>query len=613
MKIEDLSLLPYKLPGYVERKIAAGSLFINPLIYGIPLDDGTQVEQFFAHQGDGIKKGDYVLFWWKNVGKRGYDFVKKQPGLPQAMEVEVVNQNEAKQIADKIRERLANELRQSLEEQKCQLEREKEKLEETIAELAKKRTEQREKELGYLAEELEKIKQDIEKEFERLANREAELKDLDNEIKKTQEETQAIWKSLEPYRILIPPLVSPSPQKPEPEIFPDDLGNQWNQMLSSTGLIIPEYVANSYLLALLSAFYSGGLILLNGPVGVGKTSIIEKSAILLGGKSQIIPVRPAWIDPSDLLGFFDPLSKTFRPSSFLTALKEAKQHSDRLYLVCLDELNLAKIENYGADLLSSLEYSRNSKQERGLLLYSSDIERELWEEAKSLTLKEGDLLDGEKQRRLSNLQNLLRNYRSNFDIPKNLVLLGTLNADETTYDLSPKVIDRSLVITYPSADLNNLNAFSNLTNDNYKLVAKQLSIAAILGKVDYFYESFNDIFNDISDSYQTVLEKIAHWNKDYLEDLGIKLGYRIKRDLRVFISVCCSLGFSNSNDIIGNFLFLKILPRISFFKDGEKERLCHQWLAEIEESYQRFGDTNIIKNLKQQLDNTRRRNVSYWG
>ena len=118
---------------------------------------------------------------------------------------------------------------------------------------------------------------------------------------------------------------------------------------------------------------------LNGTVGVGKTSIIKHSANILGGQSNIIPVRPAWLDPSDLLGFYDPLQEIFRPAPFLSALNEARKNKDRLHLVCLDELNLARIENYASDLLSQLEYSRQSNDE-GLTLYSRDIWEHLREE-----------------------------------------------------------------------------------------------------------------------------------------------------------------------------------------------------------------------------------------
>lgn len=76
---------------------------------------------------------------------------------------------------------------------------------------------------------------------------------------------------------------------------------------------------------------------------------------------------------------------------------------------------------------------------------------ELWAEVELLDAEEK--LDSKQTQRLRRLKNLLKDYRSNFPIPRNLVLLGTLNADETTYDLSPKVIDRSFVITYPPADL----------------------------------------------------------------------------------------------------------------------------------------------------------------
>ena len=157
---------------------------------------------------------------------------------------------------------------------------------------------------------------------------------------------------------------------------------RWMEMLESKHQILPESIAIGYLVSTITALCSGSMVLLNGTVGVGKSSIVSKSAELLGGNSEIIPIRPSWLDPSDLLGFFDPLSETFRPSSFTTALKTAAKYPDRPFFICLDELNLAKIENYGADLLSTLEYSKNQAEaegkKRNLSLYSQDIERHLW-------------------------------------------------------------------------------------------------------------------------------------------------------------------------------------------------------------------------------------------
>jgi hypothetical protein len=276
-------------------------------------------------------------------------------------------------------------------------------------------------------------------------------------LREEKEFLMQLSKEIEPYKLAVP-LTTKQSQVDSKNLrsLPDKLGENWQNQLRQDGLQVSKNIANSFLVSLLSGFYSGGLILLNGSVGVGKTSIVKHSAKLLGGSYEIIPVRPAWIEPADLLGFFDPISEIFRPTSFLTSLKKAEEDSEKLYLICLDELNLAKIENYASDLLSKLEYSRDSddSNKKGLLLFADEIETELWQEEKFL--REQKDLDSKQKVRLNRLQMFLAKQRSRQSIPSNMILLGTLNSDETTYDLSPKVIDRSFTITYPLADFNEI-------------------------------------------------------------------------------------------------------------------------------------------------------------
>lgn len=586
-----IPLLPDRLPGRVRKKLDGGQLFIEPLINGLPLIDGKIVQEFFAFKGD-AKLGDYVTFLWKNPGHREFDDATKHPS---AINIKVASEDEAANIVNNIQKTLAEELHSQLKQQQDELKQELEAVAQKAEELAQQRTQDLCDGLNRKAHELTQQENSLVEKRQLLDEQQAHIESLAAIAKKA----EYFWGRLEPYRTAIP-LVreDETDDAAEPCPLPENLGSQWDEMLCSSGLPLPSYIGTSYLLALVSALYSGSLILLNGSVGVGKTSLIRHSADLLGGKSQVIPVRPAWLDSSDLLGFFDPLSETFRPSPFLTALKDAKKHSDRLHLVCLDELNLAKIENYGADLLSSLEYSRS--QQGGLLLYSESIETELWEEARQLN--EEEKRDSKQLQRFKRIQNLLKDYPANFIIPRNLVLLGTLNADETTYDLSPKVIDRSFVITYPPANLT-LEIVLELLNS--KSIYKTISVSNLL------YE-MKERLGRTMEGWKIVVK----WNTQYLSKLGIPLGHRAKRDYAIFSAAANLLGFTE-NECLGHFLVTKLLPRISFFKDSassqdNREDLCHSWFKELD-AYRDFGVSETITKMQDQLDDERRRNISYWG
>lgn len=538
-----LTLLQRDLPGKVSIK-RAQDITIHCLIPELP-------KKFIAYKGE-VSSTDFVKFRWKNPDQSAND------DIPEAIEVYRVDENEANKLKEDIQKLLIPGIQDRFE-----------------------------KKLG----EIRLVEEAIDR-----------AEELAKSAKKYKEKVEHFLAAIEPqYHHAVPLLI----QDKSPTIN-NQLGQKWNQMLDSSGLLLPPCIGTSYLLALVSAFYSGSLILLNGSVGVGKTSLVEYSATLLGGKHSVIPVRPAWLDPSDLLGFFDPLSVTFRPTPFITALKDANKHPDQIHLVCLDELNLAKIENYGADLLSCLEYSRQKSligNKRGLLLYSESISEDLKSEFSELNILKQELqLDFKQTLRFKTLKTILDDYPANFDIPQNLVLIGTLNADETTYDLSPKVIDRSFVITYPPANLAKDGVSTPIPPESIK---EEISVISLKNKIA-------ELYGENREGWKRVLE----WN-NYLSKhkLGIPLGYRAKREYQVFSAVAHYFGIEEE-ECLGHFLFTKILPRISFYKgsnsDNSREELCEQWFEEIE-AYHEFGASEIINQMQEQLNDERRRNVRYWG
>jgi hypothetical protein len=337
---------------------------------------------------------------------------------------------------------------------------------------------------------------------------------------------------------------------------------------------------------------------------------------LIGGSCAIIPVRPAWIEPADLLGFFDPIHEIFRPTSFLTALKNAETDRERLNLICLDELNLAKIENYASDLLSKLEYSREIRESddldgagdaNSLLLFSGDIETELWQEVKYL--EEQQSLESNQKARQQRLQMFLQKWRSHQSVPQNMILLGTLNSDETTYDLSPKVIDRSYTITYPIADFNQLP--KQVTNQT----ANQISSISSSKLRQVLHDGYSKNLDLIINKKSQEWVKIQQWQSSYFTEaasLGIPLGYRTMKDYAVFCAIADWLELPQK-EAFGHFLFTKILPRITFFKDNQTNGLFQEWLKEIKQNYKTYDPANILNRLERQLNDERRQFVRYWG
>lgn len=509
-----------------------------------------------------------------------------------------------KQVQEKLSE--LNREQESVKKQQEDLNLQRQNLNQEAEKLATERTRE-------IQEQIEAKQKQLTRDNQSLADRNQEFLARQELLKQKESQLLELRQQIEPYRLAVP--VEPLPnQALEPLQLPSKLGSKWHQQLQKEGLQVSRNIANSFLISMLSGFYSGGIVLLNGSVGVGKTSIVKHSAKLIGGSCAIIPVRPAWIEPADLLGFFDPIHEIFRPTSFLTALKNAETDRERLNLICLDELNLAKIENYASDLLSKLEYSRESddldsaaRDANSLLLFSGDIETELWQEVKYL--KEQQSLESNQKARQQRLQMFLQKWRSHQPVPQNMILLGTLNSDETTYDLSPKVIDRSYTITYPIAD------FNQLPKQVINQAANQINSISSSKLRQVLHDGYKKNWDLVINGKSQEWVKIQQWQKNYFTDasaLGTPLGYRTMKDYGVFCAIADWLELSQK-EAFGHFLFTKILPRITFFKDNQANSLFQEWIKELKQNYKTYDPANILDRLERQLNDERRQIVRYWG
>lgn len=209
-----------------------------------------------------------------------------------------------------------------------------------------------------------------------------------------------------------------------------------------------------------AGLHTNQLIVLVGDPGSGKTSLASYFGKCLPseGETKIIPVQPGWMDKSDLLGYYNPIEKSYVPTDFLDTLidycSDAKKNPGKYYFICLDEMNLSQIEYYFADFLSKLQTDRT------ISLYSSTI----YEEIRSDYLRQAERFvkmhkgaiddigayttreEFEEYLKLEHTKKSLKRYKSEIIIPENVKFIGTLNQDETTKDISPKVLDRSIVI-----------------------------------------------------------------------------------------------------------------------------------------------------------------------
>lgn len=171
-----------------------------------------------------------------------------------------------------------------------------------------------------------------------------------------------------------------------------------------------------------TAMKSSNLVILAGMSGTGKSKLVQMYGEALGLNSSqlnIIPVRPSWCDDRDLLGYVDSIHNIYKPgdSGLIDTLIQANENSDKLYIICFDEMNLAKVEHYFSQFLSILEMDPANRK---IKLYNKDLENSLYNYVK---------------------------YKSEIEIRDNVLFVGTVNIDESTYNFSDKVLDRANVIT----------------------------------------------------------------------------------------------------------------------------------------------------------------------
>lgn len=258
----------------------------------------------------------------------------------------------------------------------------------------------------------------------------------------------------------------------------------WNK-----GIVYKQSVLKDYLALLMS----NDLIVLAGDSGSGKTNLVKSFAKAVGGEAIIIPVKPNWTSAEDLLGYYNPLESSYLSTKFLDALIEAQKNPQTPYFICLDEMNLARVEYYFADFLSLLE---ERDEQPVLQLFSSTEGDVLASELSnfvslvndtSIKVKKDEITsfidvltdedfnsklhevcgfkDGESLLKyhssLKKMINSFLNTPSSISLPKNVRIIGAINVDETTHYLSPKILDRAHVMKFSSPLLQDWDAIES--------------------------------------------------------------------------------------------------------------------------------------------------------
>lgn len=177
-----------------------------------------------------------------------------------------------------------------------------------------------------------------------------------------------------------------------------------------------------------SAVRTKPFVILAGISGTGKTKLPRLVAEATDAVCETVPVRPDWHDSSELLGYIA-LDGTFQPGHLLRFARQAMDNPDRQYFFVLDEMNIARVEYYLAEVLSKIE--------------------------ERVQNAEGDI---ETSPFFPHLTGDLGKEWTNVFLPGNLCIVGSVNMDETTFGFSKKVLDRAFVIEFSTVDLSSIGS-----------------------------------------------------------------------------------------------------------------------------------------------------------
>jgi len=321
------------------------------------------------------------------------------------------------------------------------------------------------------------------------------------------------------------------------------------------------------LLNVISVHLPKPFILLSGISGTGKTRFVKQQALKFkpdGSNYQLVPVRPDWHEPSDLLGYVSRLGVNgaeYIVTDFLVFLVSAwKEMVDRVddgeisykvdavpFWLCLDEMNLAPVEQYFADYLSIIE-TRHWNEDQ----YSCEplLNKSILAEYDSALRHSLELDDAE--------YDALWDYfvANGISIPPNLIVAGTVNMDETTHGFSRKVIDRAFTLDFGEFFPNDYSAYFEEKTQVKALSYPTLSRVNVDALADYDKDGSKSI---------AFLEAINL----VLKTTPFELAYRALNELLLAV-VCFQPQDENELQAVwDDFLMTKLLPRI----EGDAEKL----------------------------------------
>ena len=414
----------------------------------------------------------------------------------------------------------------------------------------------------------------------------------------------------------------------------------------------PSMISQDY--QYMAAIKTKPFLILGGFSGTGKSIAVKSLAFSTcpcdgylntsetsPGNYLLLSVKPNWHDATDITGFRSSVNRNYYVTDFMRFVIKAKMYEKKNvpFFVCLDEMNLAPVEEYFADFLSVIE-SRTKKTDRTIvtdaLIPASVFNDSGYADDFNIFLSLGihptvevtDLTDFNAQVKDSNediyyqeqwLVDELKQH--GMTIPQNLIVIGTVNMDDTTNSFSRKVIDRAMTFETVVGKFSVEDYFGNGT----QLLMEYCKHPA-KGEL---YISDEVRATDLESNYLTNKEKedIINFINNINQDLSrtpFQISYRVlnetillyrsKKEIDRIVNGAYEVGVEFSlilNDVFDDILMQKILPRI----EGDYDK-CHVAIANL---YRRAKDSEWKRSIsklafmEQRFGNDKSGFTSFWN
>lgn len=387
--------------------------------------------------------------------------------------------------------------------------------------------------------------------------------------------------------------------------------------------------AQGYSLQYLTALRTKPFMLLAGISGTGKSRIVRKLAqatvteelqkaegyegtdfandrwkLHSPANFELIQVKPNWHNSMDVIGYLSNIpSPHYVFTPFIEFIVKAWQYPEVPFFLCLDEMNLAPVEEYFAEFLSAIE-SRSF--EGGEYMTAPIIKpfNSFGDDVAKMMVNTlfPNFTAGDTE---STTTKIIKHFRiKGLTLPKNLIVIGTVNMDETTFSFSRKVLDRAM-----SVEMNEVNYDSFLndtTDDDLKAIVlafeenDDADLNALL--VDRHIEA-REIIDELGDDAKFAIDYLKRINA-LLEGTPFKLGYRAANEALIYLQASYEFGHTDRIAALDNFTLMKILSRVEGDEmklkitdsDADKERIAN---AEVNvDEAKQYGDLNILTALR---------------